>query len=372
MNRSIKLLGLLVAVVLVAGSSFATQLTDNRLTPSKSGKSVSLVVSNGVTIYAGGMVAVDGAGEAVAAADTSGFTVVGKASEKVDNSSDGESIEVDIGIFRWVNAGAFTDANIGDICYVLDDNSVTNGAGSNSIIAGNVVDVDSSGVWVKTMDIDRTAGSFTTLAASGASTLSGAVAAESTLTITGKSTANAESEMNEDVDINLNASDEEIDIAQTAVAGAGDAGLIVINDDRTGATAAETDEATISIDAEGVYAIGLTDGGIGVDSGPVKLPYANKTTHYTTLVTDHVVSFDTSALTTNTLPEASTVLGVVFTACLQDDDGDLIVITDGTDTFDGTNNKSTMADAGDSLTVMATAANVYTILNNDGGTLGTQ
>jgi len=57
---------------------------------------------------------------------------------------------------------------------------------------------------------------------------------------------------------------------------------------------------------------------------------------------------------------------------LQDDDGDLEVWTDGTDTFDGTNNKITFADAGDSLSVMATAANVYTILLNVGGTLGAQ
>jgi len=360
MNKLTKLIGLAVSVMLVASVASATALTDNRKTPSKSGKSISLVVTNGVTIYAGAMVAVDAGGEAVSAADTASFTVVGKATEKVDNTDDGESIEVDIGIFRWENQGGYTDANIGDMCYVLDDNSVTNGAGSNDIIAGVVWDVDSDGVWVKTMEIDRTAGSFTTIAASGATT------------VTGKLTSNGETEMNEEIDINLNASDEAINIAQTASAGAGDIGMMDIDDNRTGATAAETDEATITIDSLGVYGLGIVDGGLGVDSGPVKLPYTLKTTHYTTAITDTVVTFDTSAVTTNTLPEASTVIGVIFCSALQDDDGDLVVITDGTDTFDGSNNEVTFADAGDSIWVQATAANVYTILVNVGGTLGTQ
>jgi len=103
-----------------------------------------------------------------------------------------------------------------------------------------------------------------------------------------------------------------------------------------------------------------------------RLAYVNKTANYTTASGDCVVSYNTAAATTNTLPEASTVLGEVFIICLQDDDGDLVVNTDGTDTFDGTNNKATMADAADSLAVMATAANVYTILVNVGATLGTQ
>ena len=103
--------------------------------------------------------------------------------------------------------------------------------------------------------------------------------------------------------------------------------------------------------------------------GGLNLKYANKTANYTNTVDDCVLSFDTSAATTNTLPEASTVLGAVFVIALQDDDGDLVVMTDGTDKFDGTNDILTFADAGDSCVLMATAANVYTILVNVGGTL---
>jgi len=102
------------------------------------------------------------------------------------------------------------------------------------------------------------------------------------------------------------------------------------------------------------------------------LGYANKTANYTNTVTDTVVSYNTSAATTNTLPRAHTAYGRVFWVALQDDDGDLVVATTGTDTFDGTNNQITFADSGDSCALIATATNVYTILVNVGGTLGTQ
>jgi hypothetical protein len=101
----------------------------------------------------------------------------------------------------------------------------------------------------------------------------------------------------------------------------------------------------------------------------VQFAYALKTANYTNTATDCVLTYDTSAATTNTLPEASTVPGKIFVICLQDDDGDLVVMTDGTDKFDGTNDILTFADAGDSCWLMATAANVYTILVNVGGTL---
>ena len=44
-------------------------------------------------------------------------------------------------------------------------------------------------------------------------------------------------------------------------------GIFFINDDRTGATADETEEATLSIDAEGSYAVYVKDGGVFLESG---------------------------------------------------------------------------------------------------------
>ena len=68
------------------------------------------------------------------------------------------------------------------------------------------------------------------------------------------------------MEIDFDAADEELNLKQAAVTGGGDVGLIVIDDDRTGATATETDEATITIDAEGVYAIGILDGAVAIES----------------------------------------------------------------------------------------------------------
>jgi len=133
-----------------------------------------------------------------------------------------------------------------------------------------------------------------------------------------------------------------------------------VNNDATGGTTSDPD-----FDVDG-YA--KFNGVVELDSA-LSAQYANKTANYTNTSTDLVLSYDTSAITTNTLPEASTVLGRIFIVCLQDDDGDLVVMTDGTDKFDGSNDILTFADAGDSCAVMATATNVYTILWNVGGTL---
>lgn len=73
------------------------------------------------------------------------------------------------------------------------------------------------------------------------------------------------SDFNEDITIDLDATDEEIVITQSSAAGTAGAPLLLINDDRTGATANEAAEATISIDAEGVYGIAINDGALYVE-----------------------------------------------------------------------------------------------------------
>ncbi len=98
-----------------------------------------------------------------------------------------------------------------------------------------------------------------------------------------------------------------------------------------------------------------------------------KTSGYTNAVADApIVSYNTSASTTNVLPEASTVQGKLIIVCLQDDDGDLVIDTDGTDKFDGTNNRATLDSANESLWVVATAADVYTVVNHVGAAFTTQ
>ena len=120
--------------------------------------------------------------------------------------------------------------------------------------------------------------------------------------------------------------------------------------------------------------VGATDAPTSI-AGALSLKYVLKTGNYTVTADDCIVTYNTSAVTTNTLPDANTVLGRVYIVALQDDDGDLVFNTDGTDKFDGTNDSLTMNDAGDSVTVVATAANVWTIIqisDDNKGTLTTQ
>ncbi|MFZ1680357.1 MAG: hypothetical protein WAT70_05000, partial [Rhizobiaceae bacterium] len=85
------------------------------------------------------------------------LTAAGRAEQRVDNSDGAaaaKSIRVRSGVFRWNNSAAgdaITAAEIGDECFIVDDNTVakTNGGATRSV-AGKIVNVDAHGVWVRT------------------------------------------------------------------------------------------------------------------------------------------------------------------------------------------------------------------------------
>jgi len=77
------------------------------------------------------------------------------------------------------------------------------------------------------------------------------------------------SDFNEDITVDLDATDEEITITQTSVAGSAGVPLITISDARTGATADTSDEASIEIIAAGVYGLSITDGSLNVEDDAV-------------------------------------------------------------------------------------------------------
>jgi len=127
-------------------------LTDNRDTrelESGRGQVAQFDIYNDEIVYAGGMLAVDYAGEVHAAGDTLGLRVLGCVPVKVDNADDGEKSEVQRGIFRYANSETYplSRNNIGHPCYVEDDQTVA-GHSTNLVAAGLVHDVDSEGVWV--------------------------------------------------------------------------------------------------------------------------------------------------------------------------------------------------------------------------------
>ncbi|MEX2480203.1 MAG: hypothetical protein WD928_05015 [Gammaproteobacteria bacterium] len=131
-------------------------LTADRNTPRADGDVESYGVAAAALIYAGAIVALSATGFATPGATATTLVTVGRAEERVDNT-DGAAGDVKVrvrrGVFQFANsAGAdeITAAEIGDDCYIVDDQTVakTDDTGARSV-AGKVVQVDDNGVWVK-------------------------------------------------------------------------------------------------------------------------------------------------------------------------------------------------------------------------------
>ena len=128
-------------------------LTTELDTPRRSGDIVSVGQGTNV-IFAGGLVAINASGVGQAAADTAALTVIGRAETTSDNSA-GATVNIDVrrGVFRYANQGNVDDSDVGDLVYVLDDQTVARAADvTNNIPVGRVVEVDSDGVWVDVTD----------------------------------------------------------------------------------------------------------------------------------------------------------------------------------------------------------------------------
>lgn len=177
-------------------ASFGAALTANTGTPQRSGMQTGLLAASN-HIYAGALVSVNSSGKAVPASDAASTKVIGRASKEVDNTganySTNSVIPVDRGVFRWVNAGSFTAADIGSLAYVLDDQSVVTAAqATNDIVAGIIIDVDSAGVWVDSFAVgSQGAASVTTLSASGNASIGGTLAVTGAATLSSTLTVGA-------------------------------------------------------------------------------------------------------------------------------------------------------------------------------------
>ena len=104
------------------------------------GRLVPLRVAAGAVIYMGAVVALDGDGWAVPAADAAGLRVVGVAQEHVDNATGGpgaRTVRVQKGVFGIGNGAApVTQADIGRAVYIEDDGAVGRTTGAHSVTAG--------------------------------------------------------------------------------------------------------------------------------------------------------------------------------------------------------------------------------------------
>jgi hypothetical protein len=141
---------------LIFGSlALGTVLTAPFDAKERKGDIVTVPVKGATHLYPGGLIAINGSGYALPAADTAGLIVIGRNETDADNSggADGAiNTNVSRGIFKYNNstAHAIAAANVLSTCYVEDDSTVSTNGGTNSIVAGLVIAVDSTGVWVDT------------------------------------------------------------------------------------------------------------------------------------------------------------------------------------------------------------------------------
>ncbi len=124
----------------------------DRLTQQKDAQLKSYKVKTATKIYAGTMVAVDGNGWALPAADAANLRVVGIADAQADNSAGADgalSVKVRRGVFRLV-ASSITQPMVGQIMYVVDDQTFDDGKGTNGIKAGRLVEyVGAADGWIE-------------------------------------------------------------------------------------------------------------------------------------------------------------------------------------------------------------------------------
>ena len=139
-----------------------TAATKNRNTPHRLGLSRGLLVAAAAECFAGTIAVINATGFAEPGTTATGLTAVGVFEHYQDNKegADGDQVvEVKRGNFYLANSAstdAITAADIGKVCFIVDDQTVakTDGTTTRSP-AGIVDDVDDNGVWV---NIDPTNG----------------------------------------------------------------------------------------------------------------------------------------------------------------------------------------------------------------------
>jgi hypothetical protein len=127
-------------------------LSKDRATPRRVNVDNYDPIAAGAVIFAGAILMLNTAGDAVAGSTSTNLKPRGVAQAHVDNASGGagaQSVSSMKGSFRFKNDGSVTRADIGATSYVVDDETVakTDGTSTRSAL-GNIIDVDASGVWV--------------------------------------------------------------------------------------------------------------------------------------------------------------------------------------------------------------------------------
>lgn len=133
-----------------------TALTKDRNTHRRDGEVFNFGVAASTKIFAGAIVMLNASGYATKGAAATGQICAGRAEALADNSAGANadiSVDVRSGVFKYANSAAadlITLAEIGDNCYIVDDQTVAKtDATATRSVAGKIVGVDSDGVWVR-------------------------------------------------------------------------------------------------------------------------------------------------------------------------------------------------------------------------------
>lgn len=129
-------------------------LSDNRSTPELAPGDRAGLLGASQTIFAGALLMRNVSGHIIEGATATGSFGVGRAeAPAVSTTAAVTPIVFREGVFRFANSASgdlIATADIGTVCYIVDDQTVakTNGSATRSP-AGAVVDVDAVGVWVR-------------------------------------------------------------------------------------------------------------------------------------------------------------------------------------------------------------------------------
>lgn len=131
-------------------------LTKDRNTKQRMGDEREGAVAAAVTLFTGALLMRNAAGFILPGATAVGMVGIGRSETFINNAAgaDGDAHARYMGgIYHFVNSAAadeITTANIGDIGFIVDDQTValTDGGGTRSP-AGTIHDVDDRGVWIR-------------------------------------------------------------------------------------------------------------------------------------------------------------------------------------------------------------------------------
>ena len=129
-------------------------LTQDRNTPRAEGDERTGTLGLNQAIFAGAILMRNATGDLIEGATATGSFGVGVAQERLASTTAGVTpIRYRPGIHRFANSAAgdlITKADIGTVCYIVDDQTVAKTSGTNTRSPAGIVDsVDAQGVWVR-------------------------------------------------------------------------------------------------------------------------------------------------------------------------------------------------------------------------------